>query len=49
MLTFAGETGGILAISLVLTKTVITQKAIQLTEAVHLHGLTHAHIKIAAN
>lgn len=30
--------GGILAISLVLTKTVITQKAIQLKEAVHLHG-----------
>lgn len=33
-----GGGGGILAISLVLTKTVITQKAIQLKEAVHLHG-----------
>ena len=40
-----GGGGGILAISLVLTKTVITQKAIQLTEAVHLHGLTHTLIK----
>lgn len=37
-LSFTGERGGILAISLVLTKTVITQKAIQLKEAVHLHG-----------
>lgn len=32
------ETGDILSVSLVLTKTVITQKAIQLKEAVHLHG-----------
>lgn len=41
----AEREGDILAISLVLTKTVITQKAIQLKEAVHLHGLSHTQKK----
>lgn len=37
---FQRREGDILAISLTLTKTVITQKAIQLKEAMHLHGLS---------
>ncbi len=46
---FQRREGDILTISLTLTKTVITQKAIQLKEATHLHGLSQKKKRIMAN